>query len=199
MAHDHGAYLGGVRDVESMRQRCVCDEHTGCWHMRSARGRNLVGKRQIVWVHGVGAMTVTRAMWLFAHGEAPPANRVVARKCESQDCVRPEHLALMPRKALVRVQVKRGSFDTPKARESRRRAGERRRVVTAELRVWLIESTQSGVQAAHGLGITQARANLIRQEARQRLPSAACSVFAYGAGMAANDGRSVAQREARAA
>lgn len=199
MSHEQGTYLGGIRDVESMRLRCVCDSHTGCWHIRSARGRKLTGKRQIVWVHGIGTMTVTRAMWMFSRGKPPPENRVVARKCDSLDCVNPEHLALLDRQAFVRSQVRRGSFDTDRARENARKAAAGRRVLSDELRVWLIESTQSGVEVAAALGVKQSRVNAIRQQARARLPKAAASIFSLGAGMAANDGRTVARREARAA
>jgi predicted XRE-type DNA-binding protein len=172
-----------------MRLRCVCDDDSGCWHLRSARGRPLVGRRQIVWVHGRGTMTPMRAMWLFATGEEAPQDKVVARKCDSRDCVNPEHLQVIKRQALVRRQHKQGIFNTPQHREAARRTAIARRVITEELRRWIVESSQSGVAVAHALGVTQSRVNAIRQHMRQRLLQAAPSVFAFGAAMVVNDGR----------
>ena len=190
MPHQHGTKLDGLDSVEAMRLRCVCDRHTGCWHLRTARGKPIPrGGRQIVFIHGGGTATSTRAMWAFHTGKPAPEDKIVARKCDSHDCVNPEHLTLTTRQALVKRQVKRGDFSTPQHIHNAQRAAEARRVLTSELRVWILESTQSGKAVAAALGVSQSRVNLLRQEARKRLPVAASSVFAYGQGMVANDGR----------
>lgn len=61
--------------------------------------------------------------------------------------------------------------------------------LTPQLKQWLLESPQTGVEAAHALGITQGRANGIRAKERARVAALpVSSVFALGArGAATND------------
>ncbi len=168
MPHVHGTHLGGLRTVEDLRLRCHCSED-GCWHFRKANGKPMTdtGGRMNVWLFGVGSTTATRAAWALKMGELPPPDRVVYRKCDSRDCVNPDHLRLGDRGKVVKLHAKRGVFATPQRRENARRAGRVNAKVTLELRAWLCESPQSGSAAAHALGITQGRANAIRAQQRK--------------------------------
>ena len=185
MSHEHGAYLGSIRTVEDLRQRCVMDKDSDCWHLRTARGRPMPSAhRHSIWIFGLGHFTATRGAWLLAHGSLPQQGkgRVVFRTCDSYDCVNPAHLQCGQRKTLIRHRISLGAFDTPArkaALESFKASRPQPTVVTPELKVWLLESTQSGVDAAHALGVTQGRANCIRAEARKR----PASVFGMGAGL----------------
>lgn len=182
MSHQHGAYLGSIRTIEDLRQRCVMSSDGDCWHLRTAHGRPLPrAQRHSIWIFGRGLLTATRGAWLLATGSLPQDQRgfVVFRSCESYDCVNPAHLKCGLRKTLIRHSVNAGTFETP-ARKAALKGFKASRpqamVVTPELRVWLMESTQSGVEAAHGLGVTQGRANALRQAMRAR-PN---SVFSMG-------------------
>lgn len=174
MAHQFGANIGGISNIEGLRMRCFCDEHSGCWHLRTARGRPMPTARvQRVWVHGVGHVTATRGAWLLHSGQTPPKRHVVARKCDSYDCVNPEHLGCISRATHSRKTAPKKGESTPAQRAALAIAVERQRKLTPELRQWLMESQQSSAAAAHGLGIASSRA----AELRRRLPSA--SVFAW--------------------
>lgn len=182
MSHEHGTYLGSVRCLETLRGRCTMDKDSDCWHLRTASGRPMprVGRHGL-WLNGRGLMTATRAAWLLAHGSLPTQrSMVVYRACDSYDCVNPKHLKAGLRTALVRSRMASGAMDTP-ARRAALEAFKRSRptavAVTAELRLWLAQSAQSGVDAAHGLGVSQSRANALRRQMRAR-PN---SVFAMGA------------------
>lgn len=185
MSHEHGTYLGSIRCLDTLRERCVVDKDGGdCWRLRSARGRLLPkGRVQRIWVHGHGHCTATRGAWLLA-GRPLPTHKhmVIFRTCEQYDCVNPEHLKAGIRKTLTRQMIDTKRFDTEARRAAQLKFFAARPTptkVTPELKAWLLESTQSGVDAAHGLGVTQGRANVLRAEARKR----PASVFSLGAGL----------------
>lgn len=175
-----GTYLGGIRTLDDLRQRCVIDEiddRNACWHFRRADGtKHRPGVVQKVWVHGVGATYVTRAAWLLARGEHVKGQQWrVVRACCSDDCVNPSHLR---KTDMHRHQVllgKAGRASTPAKRAAIHRIGRERAVVTPELLRWLTESPQCGADIAHALGISAGRANALRRRERQRAPS----VFAW--------------------
>ncbi len=176
---------GSIDSVEAMRLRCYCDGETGCWHLRTARGRPQGDSQRnvTVWVHGRGKQNAARAMWELRMGEILPQHLVVFRKCDSRDCVNPEHLRVGSKAFEVRNSAKRGRFKTSACAKARRENGESRAIVTAELRVWLVESSQEAIDAAHGLGISTGHAYLLRRKERSRLPTATASIFAFGRAM----------------
>lgn len=184
MPHEIGTRLGGLASAEDMRLRCHCDPATGCWHFRLASGKSYAkGQRQMVWLFGGRTTTPTRAMWEFSTGRPIPPGLIVYRRCDSHDCVNPGHLRCGPKVDEVRMNVKRGTFNTPAKQASARAAGMWRSKLTPELRVWIMESSQTGVEVARVLGMSQGRINCIRQKLRASLPTAAPSVFALGAAM----------------
>lgn len=177
MPHDTGAHLDGVNSVESLRWRCVCDAHTGCWHLRTANGK-AIGEgehgRLRVWVYGHGKMTATRAAWMLQHGKMPAPGLVVRRTCDSHDCANPAHMAAVTRATLAkRNAIRPGEANAAQLAALRARA-ERVRKITPELKLWLVESAQSTYDAAHGLGVSQSVAAAHR---RAYVPA---SVFALG-------------------
>ena len=108
MSHEHGAYLGGIRCIEDIRQRCVMDDETGCWHLRTARGRVFPkgdGRTQRIWVHGRGAVSATRAVWELAHGHQMQAGRRAMRTCDSYDCANPAHISALRESQAMALQA----------------------------------------------------------------------------------------------
>lgn len=120
-----------------------------------------------VWLFGGRTTTATRAAWELAHGFVPPDDLVVCRTCDSHDCVNPAHLKLMSRTKAVKLQFERGRFDPAKLVLNAKRASRKQAKLTDELRTWLYESPQNGVEVAHALGISQGRANGLRAQARK--------------------------------
>jgi hypothetical protein len=181
MTHKHGAHIGGVRTAEDLRLRCYCDEEAGCWHFRMASGKKPTKNPQ-VWLYGGKTMTVQRAMWELARGPIKDGY-VVSRACDSGDCINPKHLRCRTRAQTVADHKKRGKFKVPSKQRAARNTAAKRSALTPELRLWLLESPQTGVDAAHALGISQARANEIRAQTRKRHAKAAPSIFALGEAM----------------
>ena len=180
MPHAIGTRLHSIASAADLRERCVIDRHTDCWHFRKADGRPyLHNQGQSIWLYGGRFSTPPRAMWEFTTGKPVPSTRVVYRVCDSMDCINPAHLRCQSRRHAVRQQVARNGL-TPGRAAALRAASATRTKMTPELLQWALESTQNGSEAAHALGMSQGRINTIRQQARQRLATAAPSIFALG-------------------
>lgn len=186
MPHAPGTRLGGICDLESLRMRCVIDVD-GCWHIRMADGRQMPRHRQRVWLYGGTTTTPTRAAWEFHTGKPVRAGRVVYRVCESWDCCNPAHLRCGEKRSEFAIHMARGTYRQACVRSRSYRNSQSQSKMTAELRMWAVESGQSGVVVAHALGMSQSRINAIRSEYRKRAVTAAPSVFAIG--IPDNDGR----------
>lgn len=190
MSHPAGTHLDGIASLEDLRQRCVIDEDSGCWHLRTARGKPLPkGRRHVVWAHGIGHITATRLAWLLAHpGKSLRQGHVAFRTCCSYDCVAPKHISAASRTTWGSHLAASGKATTPaKTMAARAKASRHPHAkLTPELKQWLLESTQTGPDAAHGLGIAQSRANCIRAAHRaNQAARPAASVFEMAQRMAA--------------
>lgn len=182
MTHAKGTRLDGIASLEDLRQRCVIDDETGCWHLRTARGKALPrGERHVLWLHGIGHATATRAAWLLSRpGQTLRAGWICFRRCESYDCVAPEHISAAGRKAWGKHMSASGKSSTPAKLAAVARLPKVFQKLTPELKAWLLESSQSGSEAAHALGITQGRANAIRAVHRKaQAARPAASVFDF--------------------
>jgi hypothetical protein len=94
MSHKEGAYLGGIRSVEDLRQRCRVDEDTGCWHWGLCRTPQ--GYARVYFVMNGKAYTAAarRAAVMLSTGEELRRGHVAfAQKvCQTPiDCANPEH------------------------------------------------------------------------------------------------------------
>lgn len=182
-----GAYLGSVRCLESLRERCVVDDITGCWHLRSARGRDLSkrgGRYQPlkVHVHGRGGLPARRVAWEFTHDRAPGPDDIVSNVCTSSDCISPKHLRLFTLLEFGLHLRKTGAAKTARkqaaiAKMSRARSNTR---LTEELAQWVRESDQKQHDVAHALGCSQQRVSDIRSGKSWKRPAfVGSSVFAW--------------------
>jgi hypothetical protein len=92
VSHKHGTYLGGIRSVEDLRQRCRVDEDTGCWHW----GMSVVqGAPRVHFKLEDGKHRVTRgpaAAWMLSHQKQLPAKTMCWMRCRRNDCVNPRHV-----------------------------------------------------------------------------------------------------------
>lgn len=94
MSHPFGTYLGGIRTITDLRDRCRVDEHTGCWHW------GLVVSQGSPRVHFVapdtGKRITTRgrraALYLKRGRDLRDGMRAIpAAGCKSDDCCNPAH------------------------------------------------------------------------------------------------------------
>lgn len=166
MTTKQGDYLGGIRCLETLRDRCVVRSGDDCWHLRMPRTGMAMpqDQRHSVHVHGVGRISATRAAWLLAHGSLPASRVYVARGCGSYDCVNPQHLYLTTAGELLRRSQ---SLMSPEMWRAKHRAGsieegKRRRKLTKEQVLFIRNSPKSASQCARELGIAASHAVNIR-------------------------------------
>lgn len=172
MTHAHGSYLGGIRSLHDLRERCVIDD-SGCWLWPGAMAG---GVTPCFRVHQLGRSVAGGAGICFLKtGELPAPGVVWHRTCDHARCVRPTHriegtrksqmarLIGTERPAMVRVRIavaKRASSKLSDAAVDVIRAG---------------EGTATAAGARHGC--TTAHASRIRRHEVRR--SLAASVYGW--------------------
>jgi hypothetical protein len=84
---------GHITTIAELRERCVVDPVTRCWHWQGAQSR---GQPRIyaldLSIMDKRVMPGTRAAWQIAHGEPIAPGRMIYRVCGCRDCVNPVHL-----------------------------------------------------------------------------------------------------------
>lgn len=164
MSHPHGTYLGGVRCLETLRERCVIDGD--CWHFRTARGRIVPhGRPPTVWLVGSGSVVAARAAIVLS-GRTWLAGGIVVHSCGSQDCVQPRHVRQVERGSWLRDRAKGGYAKSARKTAANRVEGLRRSRVSAELRAWIAESPQPAKEVAHAVGVSPSWVAALRVKAR---------------------------------
>jgi len=165
-----GRYLGGVRDLETLRCRCVIDGD--CWRFRGASGRPMPKDRgHYVWTKDRGVVSAPKLAWEYSAGRSVSRGSVVYRTCDSYDCINPQHL-----KCATKAEFGHHLKQTGRLRGDPRRAAICRRnsakrvKVSPELREWIFESQQMASDIAHGLDVTISRISTIRREEAMRGP-----------------------------
>ena len=160
-SHGFGVRLGGVASIDDLRVGAAWWTKIPVgWHLRTARGRPMPTDRGLyrpgfgVWAHDGNA----RRSWLLAPGKS-------LKTVGSYRTLRQLRLR-MRRPCAAGTRSAWGAHTERSGRPSRSRRREYRNApqrstwkLTPQLKQWLLESPQTGVEAAHALGITQGRAN----------------------------------------
>lgn len=182
MSHEFGTYLGGVRSIEDLRERCFIDEHTGCWHWRMAFNQG----SPRVWVHLGGgerlAMRGRRAALVLSTGKQVPRGFLVwaVRHCKSDDCVNPAHCKWGPKSEWGRDLSKRGTIkNRPSKIRAGREAGRKRRALTDEQAAYVRSSGKSIKDLAAEFGVSRALIGEIRRGTRYTEVFRGASVFVW--------------------
>lgn len=156
MSHKDGAYLGGIRTVEHMRQRCSVDEVTGCWHW----GLSMVqGSPKVWYVDSDGNRKCGRGRRIALElvGGIKPGQTAFAKdKCKSDDCVNPDHCQAGTRAAAGAAITRSGRWKNhPKKMAASRETAKKRRKLTDEQRAEIRMRTESNKKLAAEYGVSQ--------------------------------------------
>lgn len=172
MSHKPGTHLDGVRDLESLRMRCVCKPADGgdCWHFRTGRGRvPQKGRTMRVWstLHQT-SMSVRKLTMLMA-GRGVRSDECVVDTCGCADCVNPAHLLVVSRTKAVQQAKSAGKFRTARKSIANKVAGLKRSRVSLEMRAALLASPLSAVAAGRLHGISASWVSVLRKRARDEV------------------------------
>jgi hypothetical protein len=182
----------GVRSLETLKDRCRVNEHSGCWVWAGAvtGGKvpcvavtaGLVGndKRMTCAAYKLG--------WLLAGRTLKPGQMLVRKVCCTEPlCVWPDHRQLGDRSSVNRNAAKRGSYMS-QARTDKLWASRRKQAITVEavtqLESLLAEGLSASAAAAQ-VGCDKDTATKVRdgRHMHQRRTGAA-SVFTWRPGCA---------------
>lgn len=163
MPHATGTYLGGIRTLEDLRQRCVIDADTGCWHWRLSFSQ---GSPRVHLQHPAAAggrlgvaMRGRRAALLLATGsDLLPGHFAFARACcKADDCVNPAHSRSGNRQQHGEWLRKTGKVKNllTKSLASRRMWDQRGRKVTPAMRDEILASDEPNQALADRLGVSK--------------------------------------------
>lgn len=175
-----GIYQGGVRDVRSLKLRCVIDDITGCWLHPVNR----------IWVRlpegGYATMNRRRAAVVVSTGANLPPELLAYRAphCASPHCARPDHAETGDRTSFMRALSAVGALHTPARRETWARCCVARRKLLPDQVGAIAADRRRAKDIAAEYGCSVSRVNQIRSSAgvgRRRVPS---SVFNFRPGSA---------------
>src|SRR5579859_4319368 len=98
--------MPGHRDREPLANRFLKKVYKteNCWFWLGSRFNNGHGKMTVAEVQQVA----THVSWFLAHGEWPPADKLVLHTCDIRQCVRPDHLFLGTQGENTRDAVSKG-------------------------------------------------------------------------------------------
>ena len=170
MSLPKGYYLGGVRDVVSLRNRCRVDDCTGCWHyLGGGTVRVTVSGRTRSLRLRAAAAVVARGDWL------PPEMRAFASPdCESDDCANPDHVVAGTHRQSMAAAAACGAYQTLPLAVHRAKLAERSRKLSREDRLAIEASDEPPAVIAARYGIVPQYVNQVR---RERVRQPARSIF----------------------
>ena len=177
-----GMYSGGVRCVETLKQRCYVDIDTGCWHWKLAIRQGA----PTVHVHmkdgTTSVMRGRRAANFLATGSVLKEGQVAFAKlkCRSRDCVNPDHTQTGDRHALgaylrASGRSKLGAHAIASLVEAARKRKDVKLSIEKAREIRLSADTQ--VALAKKYGVPQSRIYEIRSGKAWKETAPATSVF----------------------
>jgi hypothetical protein len=179
MSHPKGTDLGGVRSVDRLRERCVIDDETGCWHWKFGTSH---GRPQLIISHpAVGEhirMSGARAAWVLSNGRTVPEGQIVRLRCRSLDCCNPEHTKATTRTEWGKHIAKVGANKCdPLRRAQITRDAQARSKLNREIVSEIRASDRPAREEAARHGIAMSTVTAIRRRTRWKDALTASSVF----------------------
>lgn len=167
MSHSFGTNLGGVRDLESLRARCVCIAGDDCWHLRTATGkRPRAGATLVIWSGLHGRPMSARKLAVLLSGRRLRSGDCTVDTCGERDCVNPAHLLRVTRERAPTHASEQGRHATARKAIANRVAGLKRSRVSLALRAELAASSRTAKELALEHGLSRSWVNALRARAR---------------------------------
>jgi hypothetical protein len=167
-----GTYLGGIRDEQSLMDRCRVDEDTGCWRWALSCCQGSPHLQLILPDGTKRVMRGRRAALIIATGkDIPPGVRAFPKpECHWHDCVRPSHTQGGTASEASKAASARGAFDTIPHRANLHAIQQRKRKLTPEQQRQVAEGTGCVKADAARFGISLSRVRTLRRgDTRQQL------------------------------
>lgn len=160
-------HFRGLTTVEDVKERCIVDDFTECWHWRGGARADKNGRRiPQLWVfdsvRGVFRCMSGPLAILELEGTRKPEMERGWRTCQCADCLNPKHIIGGTVKEWGNwLRAKRLWKDQPKRIAAGRRVKRSKSEITPEI-VAAVKAAPTGRAAAAALGITESHASKIR-------------------------------------
>jgi len=182
-----GKYLGGIRDLQSVMDRCRIDEVTHCWNWSQCTGQSGGAPRgyaSFPWLDTPISTTIRRAVVAYETGAALKNGWRVWSKCGNSLCCNPSHIGYGPTEKWGEALAKSGVHkNNPRKIAANRKTVLRFRKLTEEQAMQVRESEKTCTQLAEELGVCVNTISMIRLNRSYKqtklLPGA--SIFAQAA------------------
>lgn len=181
MSYHPGAYCGGIRTLNDLRDRCRIDDEIGCWIWAGAAENNCPKvwcldpdrqKRRV--------MSGPRSAWVLAGRGSPGKLLVYHSACTNSLCVNPAHLAIGTRaEAGARLREQGHLRGLPHRSAINRRNASGQSKYTPELKAEILASDEPNTHIGERLGIHHNTVSLIRRGQRWAGACNGASVFNY--------------------
>lgn len=184
MRHPKGADLGGIRDIERLRLRCVVDDVTGCWVWSGALsdGAPKIHFRHPVTLERTDAKG-RRAALILARGADLPRGHVAWQKacCDHDLCVNPDHCRSGTKKEWGRWLTTSGKVKNLPSKSVAARKGwdTKGRKVTPEMKTKIMNDPRPISELAAELGLSRMGVWSVRQQLSHRDGMANSSVWTW--------------------
>jgi hypothetical protein len=182
MSIKKGTDLGGINSLERLRERCVLDTATGCWHYRGA-ARTVAGQCEcwIIMPDGQRRRFTGRRAALVLSGVKIPAGQRAYQSvcCPSADCCAPAHSSVGTMRDATAAASLRGCYETPGRIARLNVFSQAAAKLSEQDRIAIATSSRPQDEDVQRYGITRGYVNKLRRGEFGRKPERAASVFAW--------------------
>ena len=148
-----GQWLGGIRNLQDMKNRCRINDETDCWHWMGAKTGGKYPKVSMK-VNGVErAFTGVKTVFLLMGKEVPEGMTVYHHKCNTLDCLNPAHLRVGTHKEKWAHIKEMGYLRGDPARAATNKAIAMKRCKVAEHLDLILNSDKTSTQLGEELGL----------------------------------------------
>lgn len=176
MSVKSGSHIGGIRDLEDLRQRSRIDDETGCWVVQAGRSRG----RVCLWLAVAQcSLPLTTAMSWLMTGKGPTDGKLWIPTCGNKACGNPAHRKLGSRGQLAKLVRPRLE---PAQRAKIQRSHLRRSPhYSPERHAEILASSETGRELAKRLGMSPSTVSRVRRGETWSAAMVGSSVFTFAA------------------
>jgi hypothetical protein len=175
-----GQYLGGIRNIDDLKMRCLIDDETDCWHWRLGKTKGKYPKISFKISGEAQSRTGVRAVFVLLGRDVPDGYTVYHYKCHSIDCLNPAHLKMGTHKEKwAHIKAEGYMRGNPTRLLANKATAMKRCKVAAHLGL-ILNSDKTSVELAKELGIHASTIRSARSRSSTGAPQVAnASVFTW--------------------
>jgi hypothetical protein len=174
-----GQWLGGIRNIADVKARCKVDYETDCWHWNGAKTGGKYPKISMKLNGHTQAFTGVKTSMLLIGKDVPEGMTVFHYKCNSIDCLNPDHLKIGTFKDKWAHIKEAGYLRGDPARAAANKAISMKRCKVAAHMDLILNSDKNSVELGKELGIHPSTIRAARSRGVGSAQVANASIFTW--------------------